>query len=111
MHVALVGRLRVDRERPEARTRGFGLHHGELDVTETHASPLLGHVRQPESPLARRRAHLDDAFDELPSIVAVPAFLDRSHDLVDQRPYAVADLFELGREAEVDGHEGSVVRP
>jgi hypothetical protein len=41
-------------------------------------------VRQPEAALLRRGSHLDDAFDELLAIVAVPTLLDRSHHFVDQ---------------------------
>ncbi len=96
---------------PKLRARRFGLHHRELDVAEPHAAPFLGHVRQPESALLRCLAHLDDAVDQLLAVVAiVDALLDRAHDFVDERADAVADFFELGREAEVDGHGGSVMR-
>src|SRR5207248_4113488 len=104
VHVPLVGRLRIDGERAEARLRGFGLHHRELDMSEAHPAPLLGHVRQPQPSLLRRLAHLDDALDELLAVVAIPSLLDGSHHLVDERAYAVADVLELGREAEIDGH-------
>ena len=52
----------------------------------------------------RSRAHLDDAFDELSVVVAIHRLLEGPHHLVDQRAHAVADVFELGGETEVDGH-------
>ena len=110
MHVALVGRLRVDGERAEPGARGLGLHHRELHVAEPHAAPFGRHVREPQALLLRGLAHLDDAFDEALAIVLVDARLDRAHHLVDERAHLRSDFFELGGETEVDGHARSVVR-
>ena len=80
-------------------------------MPETHAAPLFRHVRQPETPLVCGLAHLDDAFDEALAIVFVDALLDWTHDCVDEGARLVPDLFELRREAEIDGHDGSRPAP
>ena len=45
VHVALVGRLRVQRERTEARLRRFCRNRRHRDVPESHAAVFLRHVR------------------------------------------------------------------
>ena len=63
VHVALVGRLAVEHERAVAGLGRLGLHHGELDVAEAHAAPLLGHVRQPQPLVLRLLAQVDQRVD------------------------------------------------
>ncbi len=49
VHVALVRGLAIEHPRSVVRTGGFGLHHGQVDVTQAHAAPLRRHVRQPDT--------------------------------------------------------------
>ena len=109
VHVALVGGLAVEHPWPVVRLRRFGLHHRQLDVTQTHASPLLGHVGKPQSDRLRLVAQCDQlsyvrvAIGVLEIALADPRLcgLDLSLDEVADLP---PDPFEFGREAEVDAH-------
>ena len=96
VHVAFVGRLAVERVRPEARLGRLGLHHRELDVAETHPAPFLGHLREPDAPLLGFLAHRDDRLDQRRAVVLLDPFLERSDDGLDEGMHLGADLFELG---------------
>ncbi len=85
----------------------LGLHHGELHVAETHAAPLLGHVRTPQSASLCFFAHLDDRVDQALAVVFDDAFFERTDDRVDEVAGLGSDRLEFGREGEVDGHPGS----
>ena len=47
VHVAFIWRLTVQYPRPVMRLSCFCLNHGQLDMSEAHPSPVLGHMRQP----------------------------------------------------------------
>ncbi len=109
VHVALVGRLAVEHPRAVGRLGRLGLHHRQLDVAEAHAAPLRRHVRQPEAGLLGLLAHLDQGSDVGLAVGLLEAFvvdllLRRLDDALDERRVPAADLLELGRKAEVDGH-------
>ncbi len=107
VHVALVGRLAVHHPRPEVGLRRLGLDHRHLGVAEAHATPLLGHVGQPQTGLLRLVAHREQNLQVLPAVyvfaVAYPG-LTQLHGLLDELANAQPEVFELGREGEVDRH-------
>ena len=63
VHVAFVGRLRVQHERPHAGAPRLGRDERHGDMTETHAAPLFRHVRVPQPKLARAVAQAADRGD------------------------------------------------
>ena len=64
MHVALVGRLGIQRVRAEASFGSFRRYGGHRDMPDPHAAVLFGHMRQPEAPFLCGLAHLNDLLDE-----------------------------------------------
>ena len=110
VHVALVGRLAVEDPRAVRRLGRLGLDHRQLDVPEAHAAPLLRHVGQPDAGLLGLLAHVHEGTDVrlavvLLEVLVVDLLLRRLDHVVDERAHPGADLLELGREAEVDGHQ------
>ena len=109
VHVALVGRLTVQHERPVRRLGGLRLDHRQLDVTEAHATPLRRHLRQPQPGILGCLTHAEQQCEVLLAIHALGVTdlrLAWSHDLVDECPDTEPDVFQFGREREVDGHAG-----
>ena len=75
-------------------------------MAEAHTTPLLGHVRQPETPLLRLAPTLDDCLDPVvafPSVL-VGLTLERAHFRIEEVAHPGPDLFDMGRECEVNGH-------
>ena len=107
VHVALVGRLAVEHPRAVVGLGGFGLHHRQVDVAESHAAPLARHVGQPETGGLRLGAHVDQDLQVLAAfdVVAVAdlrlAGLDHGLDeLADPEP----EVLQFGTQREIDGH-------
>ena len=59
------GAWQLKTQGPSAGLGRLGLHHGQLDVAEPHAAPLLGHVGQPDAGLVGLLAQPDDLADVL----------------------------------------------
>ena len=82
-------------------------------MSKLHAAPLLGHVGQPQPGGAGLLAEADQLGQPVASFqwgVAVPAFdagLSGLDDLGDEDPDPVADLFQVRRQGEIDGHVDS----
>ena len=108
VHVALVGRLAVEDPGPQPRLGRLGLDHGQLDVAEPHAAPLLGHVREPDARLLRLLAQPERIVRRYSSRSSFVGRRSRSSagldDVVDERADPEAELLELGGEGEVDAH-------
>ena len=108
MHVALVGGHAVEDPGPETRLARLGLDHGQLDVSQPHATPLDGHVGQPEPSPFGFLAQLQNGHQVLaargdPRFVVEP--LDRRlHRVADEGSDAGTDLLVLWGKGEVDGH-------
>ena len=83
VHVALVGRLGVESVGTEGGLRGLGRDGRHGDVSEAHPAVLLRHVREPEAPVVRGDAHLDDRLDEEAPVALAGGdlLLGGSHDL------------------------------
>ena len=110
--VALVGRLGVDDERPDADLGRLGRDRGHGRRPEAHATPLRRHVRQPDAPvLAGHAAQLDDGLDHLASLPLVDRLPLGPDDVVHEGSDLEADLLHLGREREVDHGPQSGTRP
>ena len=106
VHVALVGGLAIEGERSEPGLGCLGRYTGHRNVTEAHAAELLGHVGQPQAPFLGGLAHCDHLLDQQLAIalVGLDFLLGRAHDLVAEVAHALANVLDLGGEAEVDGH-------
>ncbi len=57
VHVAVVGRHAVERERPEQRARRLFVHRRPGDDRQRHAAELLGRLRRPQASGLRLRPH------------------------------------------------------
>ena len=106
------GAMQLRIQGPRRVLPASALHHGQLDVPEAHAAPLLGHVGQPQPGPLGLVAQLQDRDEVLaarrhPSLVVEPldARLDR---VLDEGPHPGPDLLVLGGEREVDGHVSSL---
>jgi hypothetical protein len=104
--VALVGRLTVEDERRDADLGSLGLDHRQLDVSQPHAAPLDGHVRQPQTGLLGLLSHLEQESDVFAAfqLFVLDAVGARAHDGVDEVAHAQADRLELWGQGEVDRH-------
>jgi hypothetical protein len=109
VHVALVGGLAVEHPGAQAGLGRLRLDHGQLDVAEPHAAPLLGHVGEPDARLLRLGPHADQDAD----VVLAADVLDgpdlslaRLDDLLHEGADPGADVLDLGGEGEVDAHGG-----
>ena len=109
VHVAFVGSLAVEHPGAQAGPGRLRLHHGQLDVTETHPAPLRRHVRQPQ-PLGEGLLAQASQLGAVGltvgglELLGLDPLLDRPHHVVDEGPDPVPQLLELRSEAEVDAH-------
>ena len=104
IHVAVVGRGAVERERPEDRTIRFLVHRGPADDRQRHAAVRLRRLRRPQAlgpglglhAAQARRGGCSRARRNSPRRLRAAA-----HARSTKRARAQADVFDLGRQREV----------
>ena len=106
VHVAFVGRLRVQSVGAEACLCRFGRNRRHRNMAKSHATDIFGHMREPESPFLCCFAHHDDLFDQRLSVVVVVLndFLGRAHNLIHKVANFLNHKFNFFGEAKINGH-------
>ena len=105
IHIAIVRRGAIERERPEDRAVRLLIHRRPADDRQRHAAERLGRLRRPQARRFRLRLHLCKHIeaDVLVLVVVCHVGFERQHVLVDEAARAPPDIFDLGREREVHG--------
>ena len=103
VHVAVVGRHAIDRQRAEQATRGFLVDRGPSHYRQVHAAIFLGRLRRPQAGLLRLGAHHGEpVFRNILVLGEIfPVGLERQHLFLDEGAHAQAEVFDVGREREV----------
>ncbi len=87
IHVAVVGRRTIERDRAEDRAVRLLIHRGPADDRQTHATVLLRRLRRPQALRFRLLANSREQIEADVFVVVVvrPIGLERQHMLVPQR--------------------------
>src|SRR5450830_1580079 len=105
IHVAVVGRHAMDRERTEDRARRLLVDRRPGNDWQPHAAVFLGRLRRPQAGFLGFLAH--GRQPRRGDVLVVGEIgrigFERQHVLLDEGAYAQADGFDLGRQREVHG--------
>ena len=96
IHVAVVGRLAVERHRAEDRAIGLLVHHRPADDRQRHAAVILRRLRRPQArgPSLGLQAAQHVEADVLVVVVVAGIGFERQHMLLDEAARAQADVLE-----------------
>ncbi len=103
VHIAVVGRRAIERERAEDRAVGLLVHRRPADDRQRHAAVGLRRLRRPQARglgLGLHGAQQVEA-DVLVVVVVGAVGFERQHVLLDEAARAQADVLDLGRKGEV----------
>ena len=105
VHIAVVGRHAVERQRAEHRARRLLIHRRPGHDRQRHAAEFLGRLRRPQPGCLRLVAQRREAL--VGNVLMVGEVsrvgLERQHVLVHKRAGAQADILDFGRQCEVHG--------
>ena len=103
IHVAVVRRHAVHRQRPKQRARRLLVHHRPGDDRQIHAAVFLGRLRRPQAGLLRLVANRLEPIVRNIFVIGkiVRVRLERQHVFVDEGARSYAQILDLRRKGEV----------
>ena len=103
VHVAVVRRHAVERQRSEQRARRLLVHHRPGDDRQLHAAVFLRRLRRPQPGRPRLLPHRREPRMRDVLVLGKIARIgfERQHVFIDEGARANAEVFDLGREGEI----------